>query len=161
MVLCKTRMPRSVTSVLLPLSVLALASGCASGPARAPKSNEPTPAAANGRLRELMIQRYQILQRGVQNEERLLEAGRVDIPASRQLHVALYRAEADLCTTDAERVRVYEKLMDFLSRQETWLEQQAANGRVPQAQVDEGKLATLNAQIDLERLRLGLPTSHP
>jgi len=73
----------------------------------------------------------------------------------------LYRAQADLCATDTDRAKVYEKLVDALSTQEKWLERQAAAGRALEGQVDEGRVATLNAQIDLEHLRLGQSPSQP
>jgi hypothetical protein len=106
-----------------------------------------------------MTQRYEILQRAVKNSELMLETGRLDVPTLRNLTIALYRAQADLCTTDTDRAAVYEKLVDALDAQEKLLERQAASGRVPEVQVDEGRVATLNARIDLERLRLGQPAS--
>jgi len=158
MVLCRTRMSRLFSRGLVPLCLLVLAVSCGYGLARPGASK---PAGADERLRELMTQRYEILQRAMKNSERLLEVGRVNYPDHRNLTIALYRAQADLCTTDADRVKVYEKLVDALSTQEKWLERQVAGGRALEGQVDEGRVATLNAQIDLERLRLGQAPSQP
>jgi hypothetical protein len=152
-------MSRLSASSLLAISVLSLVAVFASGCASAAGSKEPAPSASNNRLRELMTQRYEILQRVTKNEERMLEAGRVDVPTFQRLTVAMYHAEADLCTTAADRLKVYEKLVDVLTTHEKWLERQAASGRYPEVQVDEGRLVTLNARIDLERLRLGQPAS--
>jgi hypothetical protein len=77
------------------------------------------------------------------------------------LTAALYRAEADLCTNTANRVKVYEMLVEALAPLEKLLERQGAAGRVPQGEVDQGKLVRLDAQIDLERLRLGQSASQP
>jgi len=159
MILCRTRMPRLVASSVLSLCVLSLTLVLAYGPARAAGSGKSKPSGPNERLRELMTQRYEILQRAVKNSELMLETGRLDVPTLRNLTIALYRAQADLCTTDTDRAAVYEKLVDALDAQEKLLERQAASGRVPEVQVDEGRVATLNARIDLERLRLGQPAS--
>ena len=158
MVLCRTRMHRLVSRGLLPLCVLVLAASCAYGLARAAGPGEPKPSGPNERLRKLMTQRYEILQGVTKNAELMLGAGRVDVLTFQNLTAALYRAEADLCTTAADRVKVYEKLVDALSSQEELLERQANAGRATEVQVAQGKLVTLDAQIDLERLRLGQST---
>jgi hypothetical protein len=149
MALYRTRMPHPVASSLLALCSLSLAAGCACSPACAARSNEPEPPVTNERLRDLMTQRYEILQRLVQDSERQLEAGRMDVPTVRTLTDAMYRAQADLGTTAAERVKVYEKLVEVLAAQEKLLERQVEAGRALGVQVAQGKLVTLHAQIDL------------
>jgi hypothetical protein len=133
--------------------VLVFAAGFASaagpGAAKASGSNE--------RIRELMTQRYEILQHAMKNSELMLKAGRMDIPTFQDLTSAMYRAQADLCTTDADRAAVYEKLVDALSVAQQSLERQALAGAATGVQVDQGKVTVLNARIDLERLRLGQP----
>jgi hypothetical protein len=155
MVRYRTRAPRLLVRGLAPLCVLVLAASCGYGLARASGSGAPKPSGSDERLRELMTQRYEILTRTVKNSELLLEAGRVDVLTHQNLTAALYQAEADLCTTGAERIKVYEKLVDALTSQEKLLERQAGAGRATEVQVAQAKLVTLNAQIDLERLRLG------
>jgi hypothetical protein len=108
-----------------------------------------------------MTQRYEILQRAMKNSQLLLESGRLDVSTLRNLTIALYHAQADLCTTDADRVEVYEKLVGALDTQEKSLELQSASGRITEVQVDEGRVVTLNARIDLERLRLGQAPAQP
>jgi hypothetical protein len=141
-------------SLILP-AMLVLTGVFAIGLASAAGSGKRPSANANERIRELMTQRYEILQRVMKNSQLMFETGRLDIPALRNITIALYQAQADLCTTHAERVQVYEKLVEALATQEKLLERQATTGRVPEIQVDEGRVATLNARIDLERLRLG------
>jgi hypothetical protein len=58
-------------------------------------------------------------------------------------------------------VEAYEKLVEALATQEKILERQAESGRATGVQVAQGKLVTLNAQIDLERLRLGEAPARP
>lgn len=161
MVWCKARKHRLVTGGLLGLGLVSLAGLLAGGYISAAASDEPKPVAGNARLRELMTQRYEILQRAVKDAQHLVETGRLDVPTFENLTVALYRAQADLCTTTAERVKVYEKLVDFLAAQEGLLEQQIQAGRATRMQLDQGKVVTLNARIDLERLRLGQSAAQP
>ncbi len=160
MVLYRTR-TRLLPCSLILSGVLVLAMVFAAGFASAAGSGASKPSGSNERLRELMTQRYEILQRAMRNSQHMQERGLLDFPALRNLTLALYRAQADLCTTDADRAAAYEKLVDALTAQEKLLERQAASGRVPEIQVDEGRVATLNARIDLERLRLGQAPSQP
>ena len=161
MVLCRTRTVRLFSRGLVPLCLLVLAASCGYGLARAGGSGEAEPSGSDGRLRELMTQRYELLKGAGKNSVLMLEAGRVDVLTHQNLTVALYRAEADLCTTGAERVKVYETLVDALTAQEKLLERQADAGRATEVQVTQGKIVTLNAQIDLERLRLGQAAPQP
>jgi len=161
MVLCRTRTPLRLPCHLILSCVLVLAVVFAAGFASGAGSGKRPSANANERLRELMTQRYEILQHAMKNAELMLKTGRMDIPTFLDLTNAMYRAQADLCTTDADRAAVYEKLVDAFEAQEKSLERQAASGRVTEVQVDEGRVATLNARIDLERLRLGQTPVQP
>ncbi len=162
MVLCKTRMRSLLSCALFPLCVLPMGMVLAhSWASTASGSHELRPSASNERLRELMTQRYEILKVLVQNSERMLDAGRTDLLSHQDLTVALYRAQADLCTTGTERVKVYEKLVELLTSQERGLERQASAGQATGIQVDQAKLVMLSAQIDLERLRLGESAPQP
>jgi hypothetical protein len=155
MILCRTRMSRLGVSSLLVLSLLGLAGVLAAG------SGPSKPAGSNARLRELMTQRYELLQVSVKNFELWLASGRVDIPTHQKLLDALYRAQADLGTTAADRIKAYEQLVEALTTQEKLAERQAEAGRLGGVEVAQVKLMTLNAQIDLERLRLGQSTLQP
>jgi len=156
MVLCTKRIHHFVSHGLLPLCLLALAASCTYGLAQAAGPGEAKPSGSNERLRELLTQRVEILQHAVKISELQLKVGRAELLTHHNLLTALYRAQADLCPTVSERVKVYEKLVEVLAAQEGLFARQAEAGRVPQAQVDQGKLVTLNARIDLEKLRLGL-----
>ncbi len=158
MILWRTRTYRLFSRGLVLLCLLVLAVSCGYGLARAGASK---PAGADERLRGLLTQRYEILQQMVKSEQLQMESGRIDVLTFQNLTDALYRAQADLCTTAAECVKVYEKRVEALAAQEKLIERQAEAGRATQVQVAQGKLATLNARIDLERLRLGQATSQP
>lgn len=161
MVLYRTRLHFVRSGSLLLSGVLVLAVVFAAGFASAAAAGKAPPAGSPERLRELMTQRYEILQRVMKESERMRERGLLDLPTMRSLTIALYRAQADLGTTNAERVEVYETLVDALRAQEKLLERLSASGRVSEIEVEEGKVATLNAQIDLERLRLGQAPAQP
>jgi len=161
MVWCKAREHRLVTGGLLMLGLVSLAGLLAGGYTSAAGPDKSKPVAGQERRRELMTQRYEILQRTVKDAQRLIETGRIDVPTFQNLTDAMYRAQADLCTTAAERVKVYEKLVDFLTSQEKLLEQQVPAGRATGFQVAQSKVITLNARIDLERLRLGQAAAQP
>jgi hypothetical protein len=161
MIPCRTRNRRLVWCGVLPVCVVVLAGSYTYGLARAAGAGAPKSSGANERLRELLTQRYEILQHAVKSSELMLKAGRIDIPTFLDLTSAMYRAEADLCATDAERVTVYEKLVEALAAQEKLLEGQARAGRATEVQVDQGKVTVLNARIDLERLRLGQTPARP
>ncbi len=155
MVLYRTRAHRLFSCGLAPLCVLVLAAFCGYALARVGESGAPKPSGSAERLRELMTQRYELLRGAVQNSELLLNHGRIDVLTHQNLTAALYLAEADLCTTEAKRMKVYEELVHALTWQEQLLERQADSGRATEVQLAQGRLVTLNVQIDLERLRLG------
>jgi len=161
MVLYRTRTHLVLPCSLVLLCVLVLVVVFAAGLAWAAGPDKPQPAGSQERLRELMTQRYETLKGLVENSQRMLEMGRMDVPTFQSLTDAMYRAQADLRTTAAERVEVYEKLVEVLTTQEKSLERQAEAGRATGVQMAQGKLVTLNAQIDLERLRLGEATARP
>jgi hypothetical protein len=155
----RVRKYRLLSWGLVPLCVLILVTAWVQGQARADGAGASQGAGSQGRLRELMTQRYELLKSAVANSERLLQKGLGDTSAHRKLTVALYRAEADLCPTPAERVKVYEKLVDSLAAQQGSLERLLEAGRASLVQVAQGQLVIIEARIDLERLRLGQPVS--
>jgi hypothetical protein len=161
MMLCRTRNRRFVWCGVLPVCVVVLAGSCIYGLARGAEAGAPKSSGPNERLRELLTQRYEILQHAVKSAELMVKAGRMDIPTLLDLTSAMYRAEADLSATDTGRVGVYEKLVDALTAQEELLERQARAGRASEVRADQGKVTVLNARIDLERLRLGQMPARP
>ena len=84
-----------------------------------------------------------------------MDNGRVDPADWRRAVVELHRAEAELCTTTADRVKVYEKLIAALQIQEDLAARREDAGRITRWQFAEARAATLQARIDLERARLG------
>jgi len=142
---------------LVSLCVLVLVMAWTQGQARAGGAGASQDTGSQERLRELMTQRYELLKSAVAHSERLLKDGRGDDLTHQKLTVALYRAEAELSPTAAERVKIYEKLVDSLAAQQGSLEHLLEAGRATVVQVAQGQLGIVEARIDLERLRLGQP----
>ncbi len=149
MVLRETRKYLFLAAGVLPLCALTVLATHAWG------AGQPKASGSNEQLRVLMTQRYEMLQQMVKNAQIEVDAGRGDAAVFHHLTVRMYQAEADLCTTTAARAKVYEKLVDEATAAEQFIERRAAAGRATVTEVAESKLATLDARIDLERVRLG------
>jgi len=54
-----------------------------------------------------------------------------------------------------QRIRTYEEMVDFLRNAEQLTERRAGDGRLAGAEVQRARLATVEARIALEKLRLG------
>jgi len=117
--------------------------------------NEQKPSGSEERLRELLTERYDMLKQMYASFQAQLESGRVDYVEWRRATFALHHAEAELCTTDAARIKVYEKLVQAIQTQEDLAVRRANAGQIPKSELAETRVATLEAKIDLERTRLG------
>ena len=112
------------------------------------------------KLRELLMERYNLLKNYVETMNRLREIGQGPGIMERQAAtIALFYAEADLCTTGSERIKVYEKLLDVLRKQEEGLAREVADGRRSAYEGQSAKLPLLDVQIKLEKERLAQNTS--
>jgi hypothetical protein len=127
--------------------------------ARASEGQEQTQAGSEEKLRTLLLEKYDILKGIVESYKKLLESGRAETSEVVSATVAMFHAEADLCSSDAERIKVYEKLVGALREHETWAERRAAAGRPIEMGAWQVKVARLDAQIKLEKLRLTQNTS--
>ncbi len=116
---------------------------------------EREPAGSEERLRAMLTERYETRQRAVERLRLFVNSGRVELSELSAQMTAMYLAEADLCTTDAARIKVYEKLVATLKEHEDLAVRRADAGRMGEWEVDKAHAATLDAQIALERLRLG------
>jgi len=113
------------------------------------KSAEPSDA-----LRRLQLERHRVLKDVVAQFGWMAEQGREDTAGLRDFTVAMFHAEADLADNPAERMKVYERLVEFLRDHEKHVERMATAGRVPTVEVSKAKIVSLEAQIVLERQRL-------
>ncbi|HUV64745.1 MAG TPA: hypothetical protein VMW24_12665 [Sedimentisphaerales bacterium] len=118
------------------------------------EGQNPAQAGSNEKLRALLLERYDILKGIVESDKKWLELGRGNASGLKDATVAMFHAEADLCSNNAERIKVYEKLVATLREYEASLERWATAGRVTEGTVLQAKVARLEAQIRLEELRL-------
>ena len=108
----------------------------------------------NVQLRALLQERYDVLRAvaGLLNQQ--YSAGRVGILEIRDAIIEMLHAEADLCSTNSERIKVYEKLVTILQEQDKSLAKEVNSGGVNQMDFLKARVATLEAQIELEKLKL-------
>lgn len=118
-------------------------------------AGEQEPAGSEERLHALLTERHKTLQRAVERLRLFVDSGRVEISELSVQTTAMYLAEADLCATNAARIKVYEKLVATLKHHEDLAGRRADAGRMSEWELDKAHAATLEAQIALERLRLG------
>jgi outer membrane protein TolC len=149
----KSPLRRILISCLVLIGLLVLATPFVAG-------NEQEPSGSHERLRALLTERHAILKQMVASVQFQVKNGRADVSALRDATIAMYRAEADLCTSDTARIAVHEKLVDVVQEQEELAARRLAAGRIPTWELDEAKVATLEARIELERLRLAQEATH-
>jgi hypothetical protein len=102
-----------------------------------------------------LIQRRDVLKELVPTLRKMMEFGVHDPEELRFALLELHKTEIDLCTTQAERIEVQRRLIKALEEQEHHLRAQAEAGVMHSYQVQKARAVTLEAYIELERLRLG------
>jgi hypothetical protein len=163
MVLYRMREPWFVLTAIAAIGIFVLGASVAGNagrpeqPMQVPTARGPTVLGSNERLRELMTERYEILKSMVASLEVFFNSGRIDLPEWRDANVALFKAKADLAANASEQIKIYEEMVDFLRTCEQKARQRADAGRMTEADVQRARLATIEAQIALEKLRMGRP----
>jgi len=160
MVLNRARKNRIVLCTVAVIGLVAFAGvvSSMSGPAwatRTPSDSERQAVGSSERVRELMTERYEIHKSIVETLDKSIATGRIGLAEWRDARVAMYAAKADLCTQAAERIEVYEEMADFLRTAEEQARQRAKAGVAGETEVRQTRLATIDALMALERLRLG------
>jgi succinate dehydrogenase flavin-adding protein (antitoxin of CptAB toxin-antitoxin module) len=108
----------------------------------------------NEQLRKLLQERYDVLRAAVGLLNQQYSAGRVGILEIRDAIIEMFHAEAEMSSTNTERIKVYEKLVTLLQEQDKRLAEVVNAGRVTQMEFLRARASTLQAEIDLEKLRL-------
>ena len=108
----------------------------------------------NEQLRKLLQERYEVLRVAVGLLNQQYGAGRVGILEIRDAIIEMFHAEAEMSSTNTERIKVYEKLVTILQQQDKPLAEAVNAGRVTQMEFLRARASTLQAEIDLEKLRL-------
>ncbi|MEN6428106.1 MAG: hypothetical protein ABFE13_22385 [Phycisphaerales bacterium] len=154
MILHGARTGRIVTCVLVGIGLFALGAAVAGDTAG---DEEQQAARSKERLAALMTERCDILKHIVDLVEKHLASGRATLAEWRDAKVALYVAQTELSTDRAGQITIHEEMVDFLKRCEQLAQRSADAGQTPQVEVDRARVATIDAQIALERLRLRRP----
>src|SRR5262249_61099138 len=87
--------------------------------------------------------------------------GAVSLPALCVSAAAVFRAEADLAATPAERVAALERLVGVRRLAEKTVQEWFDDGRATRAVVLEARYERLGAEIELERARRQAPEGPP
>jgi len=112
----------------------------------------------NQQLRALLQERYEILRAvaGMLNQQ--YSTGKVGILEIRNAIIDMLHAEADLRSTNAERIKVYEKLVRILQEQDKTLAAAVNDDKVDHMDFLKARATTLQAEIQLEKLKLSTNT---
>ncbi len=108
----------------------------------------------NEQLRKLLQERYDVLRAAVGLLNQQYGAGRVGILEIRDAIIEMFHAEAEMSSSNTERIKVYEKLVTILQEQDKPLAEAVNAGRVTQMEFLRARASTLQAEIQLEKLRL-------
>jgi hypothetical protein len=108
----------------------------------------------NQLLRALLQERYEILRAvaGLINQQ--YSTGQIGIMEIRDAIIDMLHAEADLYSTGSERIKVYQKLVKILQEQDKTLAAAVNEGKVNQMDFLKARATTLQAEIQLEKLKL-------
>ncbi len=109
----------------------------------------------NQRLRELMTERCKILKSEVESVALSLKSGRADLAEWREANIALFKAKADLAADVNDQIEIYEEMVSLLRTSEQATRHRIDAGQAPQTDMRQARLATIEAQITLEKLRIG------
>lgn len=139
--------PRVRLGFLLGLILLASLVGGSAVATRRSHANDEK----QSRLHELLCQKLAILERVAANMEELHKLREVGPKELYEAHLAVHRAQLDLCGSDPERIEVLEKLLTEAKRREKTVMDLPRGGSplgVPQAHIDR-----LDVEIEIERLK--------
>ncbi len=106
------------------------------------------------RLRELLLERKQLLEKRVEDMKVFVDAGRVSGSEYAKVKEAALLAGLDLCDTKAERIEIRREIVEIYKITEAWAKKRADTGRAPQSELDEAKVARLEAEINLLKEQL-------
>ncbi|MCP4261940.1 MAG: hypothetical protein GY774_31225 [Planctomycetes bacterium] len=113
----------------------------------------------NEQLQTLLQERYEVLRAvaGLLNQQ--YSTGKVGILEIRDAIIDMLHAEADLRSTNSEKIKIYQKLVTILQEQDKALAIEVNADKVNQMDFLKARVTTLEAEIQLEKLKL--PTSIP
>jgi hypothetical protein len=108
----------------------------------------------NDKIRQLLTERHEILKKSLASVKILHEAGRTGYKDIRDATIAMLEVEIELCQTQAERIMVYEKIVEFYRDMERYYGLMSEAGRLERFELDKINADRLQAEVDLERQRI-------
>jgi hypothetical protein len=117
-------------------------------------SAQTAAAATQEQLRQLLLERKRLLEKRVEDMKVFFDAGRVSGSEYVKIKEAALLAGLDLCDTKAERIEIRREIVELYKEAEAWTKRRAENGRAPQSELDEARVARLEAEIQLLKEQL-------
>ena len=110
--------------------------------------------ATEGQLRQLLLERKQILDRIADSVRKSVEAGRASISEYAQARKVALLGGIDLSNTKGERSEIHREIVKMYIEVERVMEKEIARGRIAPAGLDKVRVARLESEIDLVREQL-------
>jgi len=115
---------------------------------------QSTKAAAEDKLRQLYVERKQILESFLKSIELDIKAGRATRSEYVKAKKATYLAEIDLCNTKSERIKIHEEIVKLYIELEKDEKRRVEAGIIDQQEMDKIRVARLESEIDLLKEQL-------
>lgn len=112
------------------------------------------PNATESELRQLLLERKQILQNIVDTIEKQYKQGVTDLEQLRQAKINLLLADLDLAKTITERIKIRSQIVQLYKEAEDDIATRVAAGRATGLELEKAKVARLTAQIELVKEQL-------
>ena len=110
-------------------------------------------------LREVLLQRREILRRKYQEAQVQLEYGVGSMRALQQVQADLLRTESELAATPAERIQYLEQILELYQREAETVQQMIDAGLVPRSELDEIQLSILELRREILQARDDKPVA--
>jgi hypothetical protein len=110
--------------------------------------------ATQEQLHQLLLERKQLLEKIVDDMKIYVEAGRVSGSAYAKTKEAALLAGLDLCNTKAERIEIRRDIVELYKEVQDLTKRRTDTGRASQSELDEARLARLEAEINLLKEQL-------
>jgi hypothetical protein len=143
--------PRKKESSIVTLSLLLTSIWCM---AATPSQVRADPT-KDARLKELLKERHATLKEIAVQVAKAYEAGAASIEQMHDAEQTVLRAELDVCETDKERIAVLEKLVILAKKQEDRAAETVKRGINSPTATLKARAKRLEAEIALERARIG------
>ncbi len=104
-------------------------------------------------LRDVLIERRDMLQKKLQNLEQKSKAGLVDSKELQQAKIDLLRVESELAESPQKRIDILGQIVDLYKEQEKRTQQLLDAGRATQDEFDKAKLQRLEAEAELTKAK--------